>query len=246
MKQKKIKIFVIIYLSFITSIFGIELSDGKIQARLNILNGNSSECLMHEFYTNSGWINIEGEVGRNGIDGLYYKVQNGTIKEVLVSESKWNKSRLGRSGKNKLIKQMSKRWIIRVLNRLQKYRPLPEYSTIQKFIENNQYRARLFKVFPKDKDKIQIVIYRLKNKGDNEFDKIKVNKLKPISIETQKNTFEIAMIKAYKKCKKEAINKYFGSVYIKGRQIIFLLETTPNSSSGVIDLRVSSRRIQPK
>ena len=212
MKQKKIKIFVIIYLSFITSIFGVELSDGKIQARLNILNGNSSECLMHEFYTNSGWINIEGEVGRNGIDGLYYKVQNGTIKEVLVSESKWNKSRLGRSGKNKLIKQMSKRWIIRVLNRLQKYRPLPEYSTIQKFIENNQYRARLFKVFPKDKDKIQIVIYRLKNKGDNEFDKIKVNKLKPISIETQKNTFEIAMIKAYKKCKKEAINKYFPSI----------------------------------
>ena len=38
----------------------------------------------------------------------------------------------------------------------------------------------------------------------------------------------------------------YGSVYIKGRQIIFLLETTPNSSSGVIDLRVSSRRIQPK
>ena len=40
--------------------------------------------------------------------------------------------------------------------------------------------------------------------------------------------------------------KNIGSVYIKGRQIIFLLETTPNSSSGVIDLRVSSRRIQPK
>jgi len=42
------------------------------------------------------------------------------------------------------------------------------------------------------------------------------------------------------------IDKILGSVYIKGRQIIFLLETTPNSSSGVIDLRVSSRRIQPK
>ena len=48
-----------------------------------------------------------------------------------------------------------------------------------------------------------------------------------------------------KKIKEWFIN-LFGSVYIKGRQIIFLLETTPNSSSGVIDLRVSSRRIQPK
>lgn len=54
---------------------------------------------MHKFYTNSGWIKIEGEVGRNGIDGLYYQKKNGVIREVLVAESKWNKSRLGKSGK---------------------------------------------------------------------------------------------------------------------------------------------------
>ncbi len=48
-------------------------SDNKIQGRLSIVNGASAECVMHKFYTNSGWIQIEGEIGRNGIDGLYYK-----------------------------------------------------------------------------------------------------------------------------------------------------------------------------
>ena len=89
----------------LTSIFSNStLSDGKIQGRLNILNGYATECVMRKFYTNTGWVQIEGEVGRNGIDGLYYKKKNGVIREVLVAESKWNTSRLGRSGKNKLTK----------------------------------------------------------------------------------------------------------------------------------------------
>jgi hypothetical protein len=45
------------------------ITDNQIQGRLNIVNGYSAECVMHKFYTNSGWIQIEGEVGRNGIDG---------------------------------------------------------------------------------------------------------------------------------------------------------------------------------
>ena len=77
-------------------------TDNQIQGRLNIINGASAECVMHHFYTNSGWIQIKGEIGRNGIDGLYYKKKNGSIKEILVAESKWNKSRLGRSGKIRL------------------------------------------------------------------------------------------------------------------------------------------------
>ncbi len=82
------------------------------------VNGNSAECVMHKFYTNTGWSQIEGEVGRNGIDGLYYKKKKGVIREVLVAESKWNKSRLGRSGKNKLVKQMSQEWVLRTLRKL--------------------------------------------------------------------------------------------------------------------------------
>jgi len=197
---------------FITFLLSEPMSDNKIQGRLNILNGYSSECLMHKFYTNSGWIKIEGEIGRNGIDGLYYKIKKNTIREVLVSESKWNKARLGRSGKDKLLKQMSLKWIIKTLTRLQKYKPLPQYKAIKKLIEFNQYRARLFKVFPKDEDKIQIVIYRLKNKGVNQYDKIIESKLSPIVITAPKNSFEIGMIKAYNECKIKALHKYFPSI----------------------------------
>ena len=72
-------------------------SDNKIQGRLNIINGASAECVMHQFYTQSNWTQIEGEIGRNGIDGLYYNSQ---------------------SAKNKTIKQMSKEWVLKTMKKL--------------------------------------------------------------------------------------------------------------------------------
>jgi hypothetical protein len=103
---------------------------------------------MHYFYRSTGWTQIESEVGRNGIDSLYLKKKNGVIREVLVAESKWNTSRLGKSGKKKLIKQMSQEWVLRTLKRLQKLKPMSEYSKVVKLVENDPYRARLFKMFP--------------------------------------------------------------------------------------------------
>jgi len=185
------------------------LSDGKIQGRLNVLNGYATECVMHKFYTNTGWKQIEGEVGRNGIDGLYYKTKNGVIQEVLVAESKWNKSRLGRSGKNKLVKQMSQEWVLRTLDRLQRYRNLPEYQSIKKLVEHGAYRARLFKMFPVGKDKLQIVIYKIKNKGSASYKTFIESTLKPIRINDPKNSFETMIVNAYNSCRREALNKYF-------------------------------------
>jgi len=185
------------------------ITSNQIQGRLNIVNGYSSECVMHKFYTSSGWAQIEGELGRNGIDGLYYKRKNGLIREVLVAESKWNKSRLGRSGKGKLIKQMSKVWVLRTLNRLQKYRQMPEYTTIKKFVENGQYRARLFRMFPRNGNKVQIQIYKIKNKGSNNYD-IKIEqKLDPIVMRKPKNSFEEKLLRAYNSCRTQALHKYF-------------------------------------
>ena len=198
------------------------MKDSKIQGRLNIVNGYSSECMMHEFYTSTGWIKIEGEIGRNGIDGLYYKMKNNHIKEVLVAESKWNTSRLGRSGKNKLIKQMSKRWILRTMDKLQRHKPLLEYNTIKRLIENDQYRARLFKVIPKGSDSIQIDIYTLKNKGQHEFDTFVERKLDPINLKTPKNSFERKMVKAYNSCRATALHKYFPT--LKEDDVNVLLE----------------------
>ncbi len=164
---------------------------------------------MHNFYTNTGWVQIEGEVGRNGIDGLYYKKKNNQIKEVLVAESKWNKSKLGWSGKNKLVHQMSQEWVLRTLKRLQKYQPMPEYRSIVKLVQNNQYRARLFKMFPVGKDKIQIKIYKIKNKGLKEFDTFIESELKPIVIDKPRNSFERNILGSYDRCRSEALHKYF-------------------------------------
>ncbi len=185
------------------------ITDNQIQGRLNIVNGYSAECVMHKFYTDTGWTQIEGEVGRNGIDGLYYKKKNGIIKEVLVAESKWNKSKLGKSGKHRLIKQMSQEWVIKTLNRLQKYRPMPEYATIKKLVKYGQYRARLFRMFPRGKDKVQIQIYRIKNKGSNDYDILIEQKLDSVTMGSPKNSFQKRMLETYNQCRTQALHKYF-------------------------------------
>lgn len=183
-------------------------TDNQIQGRLNIVNGYSAECVMHYFYTNSGWTQIEGEIGRNGIDGLYFKKKNGTIKEVLVSESKWNRSRLGRSGKNKAVQQMSQEWVLRTLDKLQRYKPLPEYKTIRKLVQHNQYRARLFKMSPVGNNQVQIHIYKIKNKGMNSFDTFIESTLRPITLEQPRNNFEHDILESYNRCREEALERY--------------------------------------
>jgi len=185
-------------------------SDNKIQARLNIVNGASTECVMHQFYIQSGWTHINGAIGRNGIDGLYYQKKNGVIKGVLVAESKWNKSRLGRSGKNKAVKQMSKEWVLRSMNKLTRKIPSKIYFTLKRFIENDQYRARLFRLKPKKNNKIQITIHKIKNKGLKAFDEIKDTQLAPIDINKPKNNFEKRMVNTYNTCRKEKMQKYLG------------------------------------
>lgn len=216
------------YIFFILTLFAtVSLcrdipSDSKIQGRLNIVNGASAECVMHQFYTQSGWIQLEGEIGRNGIDGLYYKKKNGVIKDVLVAESKWNTSRLGRSGKNKAVKQMSKEWVLRTMNKLIKKIPSSIYTTLKRFIENGQYRARLFRLKPKTNNKIQITIHRIKNKGLKAFDEIMDTQLPPIDINRPKNSFETRMVKAYNNCRDQKIHKYLG--FLTGEEIVILLQ----------------------
>ena len=55
--------------------------------------------VMDYFFLNSnqklGWQKIEGmSDGRHGIDGLYVKVVNDIVKDVMVAESKWNTSKV--------------------------------------------------------------------------------------------------------------------------------------------------------
>lgn len=205
-------LFSILLISLLSSLYGKSvdaLTDSKIQGRLNIVNGASSECVMHTFYAKSGWKKIEGEVGRNGIDGLYYKKKHGSIREVLVAESKWNRSKLGKSGKRKLVKQMSQEWILRTLNRLQYYKPLPEYTTIVTLVKNGHYRARLFKMTPVGKDKVAVSIYKIQNKGFKTFDTFLERRLRPMIMGKPKNSFERDLLQAYDSCRKSYLKRYF-------------------------------------
>ncbi len=163
---------------------------------------------MHHFYTNTDWTQIEGEIGRTGIDGLYYKKKNNTIKEVLVAESKWNTSRLGFSGKNKAIKQMSKEWVLRTMDKLVKKTDSATYRTLRKLISHDQYRARLFKLKPVGNSSVQITIYKIKNKGLKAFDKIKDTQLSPIDINAPGDSFEKGIVKAYNNCRRKHLHRY--------------------------------------
>lgn len=177
---------------------------------------------MHHFYTQNGWTQIEGEIGRNGIDGLYYKQKGDTIREVLVAESKWNKAKLGRSGKNKAIKQMSQEWVLRTLNKLVEKLQTQTYTTIQTFISHDQYRARLFRLIPVEENSIQISIYSIKNKGFKVFEEVKDTQLKPININNPGNSFEKEIVDAYNECRNIYLHKYL--TLLSDQEISILLK----------------------
>ena len=51
---------ILLSIAFISLTFAREIpSDNKIQGRLNIINGASAECVMHQFYTQSSWVQIK-------------------------------------------------------------------------------------------------------------------------------------------------------------------------------------------
>ena len=206
--MKNLKIIILSILITITINAKEPLIANQIQGKLNIINGASAECVMHYFYKSSGWTQLEGEIGRNGIDGLYLKKKSNHISELLVTESKWNKSKLSRSGKNKTIKQMSQEWIINTIIKLEKRHPSSIYNTLKNLIKHNQYRARLFTLKPKKNNKIQIAIFKIQNKGLKSFTMEKYRELKAIDLNAPKNDFETNILHAYNSCREKYLKKY--------------------------------------
>lgn len=160
---------------------GIDTLSGKIkdinpnigEGKLNLLKGEIAERTQDSYYLNSGWKKIEGEVGRNGIDGLYYKYnKNGTVKDVLISESKYNTSKLGETLNGK---QMSKEWITKKLdNLIEAYPDNKDYQSIKKLVDNDQYRARLWQL-KENGDNLQINVSKILQKGHNDIGISKLN-----------------------------------------------------------------------
>ena len=112
--------------------------------------GQVNEKIMDKYFKRTGWKKINGEVGRNGVDGLYIKYDKyGKIKDVMLVEAKYNKSMISKTVDGS--KQMSKEWSIKKIDKLiTKYPDNPEYKIIKDKISSDNYRARLWKMNEKN------------------------------------------------------------------------------------------------
>jgi hypothetical protein len=118
-------------------------------AQANQAAGDVSEHLMDEFFVGSGWTKVNGQVGRQGIDGLYLRIDRGVVKNVLVGESKYNGSLLKDTNHGR---QMSPNWLTQKLKELQAADPANQiYPQVARYIDEGSYRALLWNFKVKDK-----------------------------------------------------------------------------------------------
>jgi hypothetical protein len=115
---------------------------GWVQA--NHAVGALSERVMHRFFTSSGWEALPGEIGRQGIDGLFVKRRGSTVSDVLVVESKYNTSALQDTLTGT---QMSDAWVRAKVKALRSGFPdNPDYTQVQRIVEAGSYRGVLWKL----------------------------------------------------------------------------------------------------
>lgn len=167
--------------------------------------GKINENIMNKYFKLTGWTKIEGEVGRNGIDGLFVKRKNGKIYDVMVVESKYNKSGLQHTNNGR---QMTKQWISKKIEVLQKKYPYnQDYNVIEKYIKNDRYRALLWNLKTDDKNLI-IALKKVHGKSGKivtsslkggEKMKINFNGNQEININNPKNDFHRQIVSWYKK-----------------------------------------------
>ena len=191
--------------------YEVNLTSGQIQDRANKINGIATECMMNEFYLNPinkiRWQKVEGmSDGRHGIDGLYVKIVDGIVKDVLVAESKWNRSRLG-STKNKTVKQMSKQWILNKLKEVDvKDSQRAIYKQITQYVEKGIYRGILFNLKPSG-ELLKIYLYTIKSKNDNNAIEKTKGRVISINLHHPQNRFFASLIDSFDRCRVMAIKE---------------------------------------
>ncbi len=172
--------------------------------QINIKVGTINENMMNRYFQSTGWTKIEGEVGRNGIDGLFIKRKNGVIRDVFIVESKYNKSGLQYTDNGQ---QMTKQWIMAKVKKLQaKYPDNPDYKVIEKYIEKDIYRAALWNLKTTD-DTLIVSLKQVHDKSGkiltSDFkggEKMKINYKgnQEIDIKYPKNDFHKKIVDWYK------------------------------------------------
>ena len=124
--------------------------------------GQISENLMTRYFGAGKWEQMEGQIGRTGIDGLFVFRKDGVIRDLLVVESKYNGSLLGETDHGT---QMSKDWILRKLVELQsRYPENPDYPVLERLVSADAYRAILWQLEVKE-DELQVALRRMHSKG---------------------------------------------------------------------------------
>ncbi len=76
-------------------------------------------------------------------------------------------------------------------------------------------------MFPRGEDKVQIHIYRIKNKGSNDYDLKIEQKIPAITMMQPKNGFERGVLDTYNHCRTQELHKYFSM--ISDKDISYLL-----------------------
>ena len=151
------------------------------QANRSKFNGNIAEEFMSKYFKGSGWKQIPGEVGSNGIDGLFIKIKNGVVSDAMFVESKFkgkgvpsvkngeislSKSGLGTT--KDAAKQMSKQWSLKKIDALiEKGDPkLKEYyKQIRKHVTQGTVKKRYFSMTKLANGKIKVILKPIQDVG---------------------------------------------------------------------------------
>lgn len=135
---------------------------GYNQVQVNHAVGEVTESLMAHYFKISGWTQIQGQIGRQGIDGLFVKLDGDVIKDVLVVESKYSGSKLGMTNHGT---QMSETWVRKKLFDLRaKYPDEKAYQDIEKFVDAGTYRAMIWNMNVEN-NSLKISLDKVKSKG---------------------------------------------------------------------------------
>jgi len=187
-----------------------KLTKTQIQARMNYIHGDATECMMDRFFTyKQNWKKIDAESGNHGIDGLFIKISGEKVSAVLVAESKYNTSRLG-SIKKGTIRQMSKMWIVEKLKEAKPANPdFEKFDQIISLVKKGRYRAMLFRLKPLKGTMFKILLSKIKNIQNGK--DVILKKVREVVIDGDhpKNAFHADMLEAYRMCAKRTRERWF-------------------------------------
>ena len=172
---------------------------GLDPVRVNHQVGQISENLMTRYFGAGKWEQLEGQIGRTGIDGLFVFRKDGGIRDLLVVESKYNGSLLGETNHGT---QMSKDWILRKLAELKsRYPENGDYAVLERLVSADAYRAILWQLEVK-KEELQVALRRMHSKGSvvvqtplpaEEIGEFGAEEIERIRLRGKRSDFEIQM-----------------------------------------------------